>query len=130
MNIKFHQKKTLENGDISKEETQNRLEHEQSKSEVLNDSDALENTLTKTGDDEVIDCDVNSSLNNGNSSKELQKSMDSSSAMSDLDDDGIYNESLCSLCNLAKIDLNCGLNKDELNHLMSFILTRIRSWVS
>lgn len=128
MNIKFNPKKSQENGDVSKEEKQNNSEQEPSKSEILNDSDALENLLSKTADDEAIDCDVNSPMNNGGG-KELQKLTDSSSVISDLDD-SIYDESLCSLCNLAKIDLNCPLNKDELNHLMSFILTRIRSWVS
>lgn len=41
----------------------------------------------------------------------------------------IYDEALCSLCNLTNFDIECGLNKDELNHLLSFILSRIKSWV-
>lgn len=41
----------------------------------------------------------------------------------------MYDESLCSLCNLTNFDIECGLNKEELNHLLSFILFRIKSWV-
>lgn len=43
--------------------------------------------------------------------------------------DFTYDESLCSLCNLAKFDIECGLSKAELNHLLGFILSRIKSWV-
>lgn len=45
-------------------------------------------------------------------------------------DNFIYDEYLCSFCNLAKIDINCGLNKEEINYLLYFILHRIKSWVS
>lgn len=41
----------------------------------------------------------------------------------------IYDESLCSLCNLNKYDIECDLSREELNHLLGFLLIRIRSWV-
>lgn len=44
-------------------------------------------------------------------------------------DSTIYDESLCSVCNLSKLSMDCDLEKQELNHLLMFILNRIRSWV-
>lgn len=43
--------------------------------------------------------------------------------------DYIYDESLCSICNMNKCDPGSGLDIDEFNYLLSFILTRIKSWV-
>lgn len=45
-------------------------------------------------------------------------------------DSTIYDESLCSVCNLSQSSMDCELSKEELNHLLTFILARIRSWVS
>lgn len=42
----------------------------------------------------------------------------------------VYDDQLCSICNVEKFDTNLELEVDELNHLLSFILARIRSWVS
>lgn len=44
-------------------------------------------------------------------------------------DSAIYDEGLCSVCNLSKSSMDCELSKEELNHLLTFILARIRSWV-
>lgn len=42
----------------------------------------------------------------------------------------LYDESLCSVCNLEKFNIECGMDKEELNHLLGFLLLRIKSWVS
>lgn len=42
----------------------------------------------------------------------------------------VYDESLCSICNLVQFDIECGMEKDEMNHLLGFLLMRIKSWVS
>lgn len=42
----------------------------------------------------------------------------------------VYDESICSICNLAKFDIECGMDKEEMNHLLGFLLLRIKSWVS
>lgn len=41
----------------------------------------------------------------------------------------VYDESICSICNLHNLEATCDLPKEELNHLLSFILERIKSWV-
>lgn len=40
-----------------------------------------------------------------------------------------YNDSLCSVCNINRIDYSCGLDKAELNYMLKFVLYRIRAWV-
>lgn len=44
-------------------------------------------------------------------------------------DDDVYDENRCNVCNMSQFDTSLDLEKDELNHLLSFILERIRSWV-
>nr|CAI5837498.1 unnamed protein product [Callosobruchus analis] len=41
-----------------------------------------------------------------------------------------YDESLCFLCNLSNVDFSCGMNREELNYMLRFVLHRIRAWVS
>lgn len=41
-----------------------------------------------------------------------------------------YDESLCSVCNINRIDYSGGLDKAELNYMLKFVLYRIRAWVS
>lgn len=41
-----------------------------------------------------------------------------------------YDESLCSVCNINRIDYSGGLDKAELNYTLKFVLYRIRAWVS
>ncbi|KRT79504.1 hypothetical protein AMK59_6388 [Oryctes borbonicus] len=41
----------------------------------------------------------------------------------------IYDESICSICNLHRLDEKSDLTKEELNHLLGFIMDRIRSWL-
>lgn len=40
----------------------------------------------------------------------------------------VYDEALCSVCNMAAID-DCELDKAEMNYLLKFVLHRIRSWL-
>lgn len=40
-----------------------------------------------------------------------------------------YDDSLCSVCNINRIDYSCGLDKAELNYMLKFVLHRIRAWV-
>lgn len=42
----------------------------------------------------------------------------------------VYDESLCYICNLKEFDIECGMDKEELNHLLGFLLLRIKSWVN
>lgn len=41
-----------------------------------------------------------------------------------------YDESLCSVCNINRIDYDCGLDRSEINYMLRFVLHRIRAWVS
>lgn len=41
-----------------------------------------------------------------------------------------YDEELCSVCNINRIDYSGGLDKAELNYMLKFVLQRIRAWVS
>lgn len=41
-----------------------------------------------------------------------------------------YDESLCSMCNVKKIDTTSDMDKNEINYLLKFVLNRIRAWVS
>lgn len=41
-----------------------------------------------------------------------------------------FDNSLCSVCNINRIDYNCGLDKTEMNYILRFVLHRIRAWVS
>lgn len=50
-------------------------------------------------------------------------------ANDNLEDHFVYDENLCSICNMSQFDTSLDLEKEELNHLLSFILERIRSWV-
>ncbi|XP_017771081.1 PREDICTED: zinc finger MYND domain-containing protein 11 [Nicrophorus vespilloides] len=43
--------------------------------------------------------------------------------------DYIYDETLCSHCNLEASDPGSGLDKEEFNYLLNFIHLRIKSWV-
>ncbi|CAH1992326.1 unnamed protein product [Acanthoscelides obtectus] len=40
-----------------------------------------------------------------------------------------YVESLCFLCNLSNVDFSCGMNKEEINYMLKFVLHRIRAWL-
>lgn len=40
----------------------------------------------------------------------------------------LYNEKLCSVCNIIHID-DSKLDKSEMNYLLKFVLHRIRTWV-
>lgn len=42
----------------------------------------------------------------------------------------LYDEEMCSLCNLERVGIDCGIGKEELNHLLTFVLNRIKTWVS
>lgn len=41
-----------------------------------------------------------------------------------------FDEKLCSVCNINRIDDNYGLDKAEINYMLRFVLHRIRAWVS
>lgn len=41
----------------------------------------------------------------------------------------IYNESMCSICNLYSLNLEVDVNLTELNLLVEYIWNRIGSWV-
>ncbi|GJQ70483.1 hypothetical protein Trydic_g22895 [Trypoxylus dichotomus] len=41
----------------------------------------------------------------------------------------IYDETICSICNLHRLEEKSDLTKEELNHLLGFIMDRIRSWL-
>nr|CAH7754920.1 unnamed protein product [Callosobruchus chinensis] len=40
-----------------------------------------------------------------------------------------YDENLCFLCNLSNVDFSCGMNREELNYMLRFVLHRIRAWL-
>lgn len=40
-----------------------------------------------------------------------------------------YDETLCSVCNINRIDYSGDLDKAELNYMLKFVLHRIRAWV-
>ncbi|EFA03764.2 zinc finger MYND domain-containing protein 11 isoform X2 [Tribolium castaneum] len=40
-----------------------------------------------------------------------------------------YDETLCSMCNVSKLDDGCNLEKSELNYLLKFVIHRIQSWL-
>ncbi|KAJ8965700.1 hypothetical protein NQ314_003950 [Rhamnusium bicolor] len=40
-----------------------------------------------------------------------------------------YDETLCSVCNINRVDYNCGLDKSEINYMLKFVLHRIRAWL-
>nr|CAH7754918.1 unnamed protein product [Callosobruchus chinensis] len=40
-----------------------------------------------------------------------------------------YDENLCFLCNLSNVDFSCGMNREELNYMLRFVLHRIRAWM-
>ncbi|CAH0558220.1 unnamed protein product [Brassicogethes aeneus] len=41
----------------------------------------------------------------------------------------VYNEELCSVCNIKNVDTGCDLETTEMNYLLKFVLDRIRSWL-
>ncbi|KAK9739784.1 Bromodomain [Popillia japonica] len=41
----------------------------------------------------------------------------------------VYDETICNICNLHRLEEVCALGKEELNHLLGFIMSRIRSWL-
>lgn len=54
---------------------------------------------------------------------------DSSNNLKEEDDKG-YDETLCSICNIAKLETGGRIEQDELNYLLIFVHNRIKSWVS
>lgn len=101
-------------------------------------NDEIQQTTNETNDS--IETDVKNEIeNNGDEKNErltTENDNNNKSENNDTDEsvnkivlDEIYNDKLCSLCNMSKYDTNLGLEKEELNHLLSFILERIRSWV-
>uniref|UniRef100_A0A1Y1N527 MYND-type domain-containing protein n=2 Tax=Photinus pyralis TaxID=7054 RepID=A0A1Y1N527_PHOPY len=40
-----------------------------------------------------------------------------------------YDSSLCSICNMCKLEPRSNIDKEELNYLLSFVHTRIKAWL-
>nr|XP_023015478.1 zinc finger MYND domain-containing protein 11-like [Leptinotarsa decemlineata] len=41
----------------------------------------------------------------------------------------IFDEELCAICNIYRIDNSCEMSKTEINYLLKFVLNRIRAWL-
>lgn len=48
---------------------------------------------------------------------------------STLSNESEYDETLCGICNISKLDDGCNLEKSELNYLLKYVIHRIQSWV-
>lgn len=110
--------KTINNGIASKDVKTDEIEKELQKLEEDGGNSSTQESAS-TGA-ELIDLETENMLDNTVDTRKPINTVESA----------IYDESLCSVCNLSKSSMDCNLDKEELNHLLTFILTRIRSWVS
>lgn len=92
---------------------------------IVNDS-TNESTSNSNivSDEDKESSKIDESMNN-NMKLELETKIGDDGVRSDF----VYDETICSICNLHRLEETCELTKEELNHLLSFILHRIRSWV-
>lgn len=103
--------------------------------DIINETHSMNESsnLLETDDDkneENIDGEKNERLITENDNNNKCENNDTTETINEIVMDEIYNDKFCSLCNITKYDTNLGLEKEELNHLLSFIFERIRSWVS
>ncbi|KAJ8913563.1 hypothetical protein NQ315_017114 [Exocentrus adspersus] len=86
--------------------------------------------------DVFLDSQVDSLKNGSSSSADADSEADLTTSLKEdketewVDKNSLeYDESLCSVCNINRIDYNCGLDKPEINYMLRFVLNRIRAWV-
>lgn len=124
-------------------ENQNRSMQEKLINDICNQDvnlnrlvDDVERKLEKMEDMISVSVSYNDSLNSESMNSDINeinkengisatKSFDLSSSM-----EKIYDETLCSICNMCNTDPDLQLDRDELNHLLNFVHNRVRTWVS
>lgn len=75
--------------------------------------------------------ELNSSIKNNGQPLEVECDVDLTSSSDSSDEyinNYVYNENLCSICNIINID-QCDLEKAEVNYLLRFVLHRVRAWL-
>ncbi|KAJ8939177.1 hypothetical protein NQ318_017074 [Aromia moschata] len=126
------------------DEVKEKSKDDSSKSTPGNDTNSV-TVISDDSDDVVIDADADLSKNENVSGNDNEPSVSlepdsggdiSTSSTSEnnptnwVDQSTLtYDETLCSVCNINRIDYNCGLDKAEINYMLKFVLHRIRAWL-
>ncbi|XP_019761574.1 zinc finger MYND domain-containing protein 11 isoform X1 [Dendroctonus ponderosae] len=71
---------------------------------------------------------LRSSIDAGMNVGEISMDISTSSNAADKSSVHLFNEKLCSVCNIINID-DCKMDKSEMNYLLKFVLHRIRTWL-
>ncbi|XP_063903277.1 zinc finger MYND domain-containing protein 11 isoform X2 [Zophobas morio] len=67
--------------------------------------------------------------NDSNSGQSKEEAQETHSNQDESQSTEMYDETLCSMCNISQLHDNCKLEKPELNYLLKFVIHRIQSWL-
>lgn len=114
---KFESQRGIMNFNIKKIANKTPMPLNSTESVTIIDDDDLINIPTTNGTDPTTVDSHSSSNNITNNTATIDKSTFT------------YDESLCSMCNVKKIDTTSDMDKNEINYLLKFVLNRIRAWL-
>lgn len=91
--------------------------------------------ISDDSDDVILDSQLNSSKNISSIDEDTEADVTATSTKDSGEEKWVdkvnlpYDETLCSVCNINRIDYDCGLDRSEINYMLRFVLHRIRAWL-
>ncbi|CAG9853703.1 unnamed protein product [Phyllotreta striolata] len=74
--------------------------------------------------------DVVNTCNNSTESNQIGTSTSTSNSLNTVDKKRLlFDEKLCSICNIKRVDTTEDMDKSDINYLLKFVLRRIRAWL-